>query len=128
MCSQFWKQHVLSPLSNGVFGEGGAGTFSDGKLTTRTSSEYHSYVHDVLIACGAKENIKSDPLCCAPVVVSVPGAWVTSSQPPLFVFFFIVEPRIPEHKDMTTSRYESRAHVGTDQLRKILQVNCIRCF
>ncbi|HEU5360874.1 MAG TPA: hypothetical protein VFU42_06920 [Candidatus Deferrimicrobiaceae bacterium] len=31
----FWKEGVLDPESNVQFGEGGAGTFSDGKLTTR---------------------------------------------------------------------------------------------
>ena len=31
----FWKTGTLAPESNVQFGEGGAGTFSDGKLTTR---------------------------------------------------------------------------------------------
>jgi uncharacterized FAD-dependent dehydrogenase len=31
----FWKEGALDPESNVPFGEGGAGTFSDGKLTTR---------------------------------------------------------------------------------------------
>lgn len=31
----FWKNGTLDPESNVAFGEGGAGTFSDGKLTTR---------------------------------------------------------------------------------------------
>lgn len=31
---RFWKEHVLQPESNVQFGEGGAGTFSDGKLNT----------------------------------------------------------------------------------------------
>ncbi len=31
---RFWKEGVLDPASNVQFGEGGAGTFSDGKLTT----------------------------------------------------------------------------------------------
>lgn len=30
----FWKENVLNPRSNVQFGEGGAGTFSDGKLNT----------------------------------------------------------------------------------------------
>ena len=32
--SAFWKDGVYKPNSNPLFGEGGAGTFSDGKLTT----------------------------------------------------------------------------------------------
>ena len=71
---KFWKEKKLTPNSNGVFGEGGAGAFSDGKLTTRTSSPYHRFVHDTLIDHGAKPSIL----------------------------------------------YESRAHVGTDKLRKII--------
>jgi len=31
---RFWRDGVLDPESNAQFGEGGAGTFSDGKLTT----------------------------------------------------------------------------------------------
>lgn len=31
---RFWKDGILDPASNVQFGEGGAGTFSDGKLTT----------------------------------------------------------------------------------------------
>ena len=31
----FWKKGIFKPESNVQFGEGGAGTFSDGKLTTR---------------------------------------------------------------------------------------------
>lgn len=33
--AQFWSRGTLDPESNVQFGEGGAGTFSDGKLTTR---------------------------------------------------------------------------------------------
>lgn len=32
--NKFWKDNVLNPNSNVQFGEGGAGTFSDGKLNT----------------------------------------------------------------------------------------------
>lgn len=34
----FWQQHILNEESNVQFGEGGAGTFSDGKLTTGIKS------------------------------------------------------------------------------------------
>jgi hypothetical protein len=33
--ARFWREGALDPESNVQFGEGGAGTFSDGKLTTR---------------------------------------------------------------------------------------------
>jgi len=53
----FWRGGPLDPQSNIQFGEGGAGTFSDGKLTTRIN---HSLVTDVLrtlVEFGAPEEI-----------------------------------------------------------------------
>ncbi len=41
---EFWKQGILRPESNVQFGEGGAGTFSDGKLTTRVT---HPRLHEI---------------------------------------------------------------------------------
>jgi hypothetical protein len=40
----FWKAGALDPDSNVQFGEGGAGTFSDGKLTTRIGDPLVSHV------------------------------------------------------------------------------------
>ncbi len=37
--SRFWEQGILDPDSNVQFGEGGAGTFSDGKLNTLVKDE-----------------------------------------------------------------------------------------
>src|SRR5699024_11786690 len=37
---KFWKDRVLNEESNVQFGEGGAGTFSDGKLTTGIKSPF----------------------------------------------------------------------------------------
>ncbi|MHB8254955.1 MAG: NAD(P)/FAD-dependent oxidoreductase [Acidiferrobacter sp.] len=42
-----WRQKVLNPESNVQFGEGGAGTFSDGKLHSQISDPHH-YGHKVL--------------------------------------------------------------------------------
>ena len=39
--------------SNIPFGEGGAGTFSDGKLNTGTRDPRHRYILDTFISCGA---------------------------------------------------------------------------
>ena len=36
-----WRQRVLNPESNVQFGEGGAGTFSDGKLHSQISDPHH---------------------------------------------------------------------------------------
>lgn len=40
----FWKSGAFDPESNVQFGEGGAGTFSDGKLTTRIGDPLVAYV------------------------------------------------------------------------------------
>ena len=46
--------------SNVVFGEGGAGTFSDGKLTTRKNDPAVSYVLNFLVKMGADKNILTE--------------------------------------------------------------------
>ncbi len=57
----FWGEGVLDPESNVQFGEGGAGTFSDGKLTTRIRDANSGYVLDKLVRFGAPRDI----LCLA---------------------------------------------------------------
>ena len=70
----FWKRGELNSESNVVFGEGGAGTFSDGKLTARGTSPFKQRVLEELVACGADSDIL----------------------------------------------YDTRAHVGTDRLRRVI--------
>lgn len=53
----FWKSGQFDPVSNVQFGEGGAGTFSDGKLTTRLNHPQRLSVLEALVACGAPEDI-----------------------------------------------------------------------
>ena len=48
----------LDPESNIQFGEGGAGAYSDGKLTTRINDPLCEYVLDALVKYGAPEQIK----------------------------------------------------------------------
>lgn len=48
------------PESNILFGEGGAGTFSDGKLTTRMRTPLNRMVHQLLVDAGAPEDILVD--------------------------------------------------------------------
>ncbi|MDU2209273.1 MAG: hypothetical protein E7E42_06775 [Veillonella sp.] len=53
----FWKTGSFKPESNVQFGEGGAGTFSDGKLTTRVT---HPRLHEIskyFVEFGAPEEI-----------------------------------------------------------------------
>ncbi|MEG0091448.1 MAG: hypothetical protein RSA20_06480, partial [Oscillospiraceae bacterium] len=54
----FEKSAKLNTRSNIQFGEGGAGTFSDGKLTTRIGDERCDFVTDTLIEFGAPQEIK----------------------------------------------------------------------
>lgn len=53
----FWKEGILNPQSNVQFGEGGAGTFSDGKLTSRSKNPLGKMVLDTFVAYGAPEEI-----------------------------------------------------------------------
>ena len=55
--NKFWKEHVLNEESNVQFGEGGAGTFSDGKLTTGIKSPFIRKVLLELYEAGAPEEI-----------------------------------------------------------------------
>lgn len=54
---KFWNGGKFDPESNVQFGEGGAGTFSDGKLTTRIKDPRSSFVTDEFIEAGAPEEI-----------------------------------------------------------------------
>lgn len=54
---RFWSTGILDGESNVQFGEGGAGTFSDGKLTTRVRDEHIGYVLSQLVRFGAPEEI-----------------------------------------------------------------------
>lgn len=58
---RFFKEGILDPNSNVQFGEGGAGTFSDAKLTTRIKDSFIEYILDIFIKFGAKEDIKYLP-------------------------------------------------------------------
>ncbi len=56
----FEKTGELNERSNYAFGEGGAGTFSDGKLTSRTKSilREKKFIFDSYVQAGAPEEIK----------------------------------------------------------------------
>ncbi|MCI5936480.1 MAG: FAD-dependent monooxygenase [Eubacterium sp.] len=59
---RFWQEGVLNSDSNVSFGEGGAGTFSDGKLNTgvKDRSGRKQFVLDTFVRFGARENILYD--------------------------------------------------------------------
>lgn len=58
----FWKTGKLNPESNVQFGEGGAGTFSDGKLNTLVKDKYgrNRKVLSLFVEAGAPEEILYD--------------------------------------------------------------------
>lgn len=55
----FWRKRTLNPESNVQFGEGGAGTFSDGKLYSQVKDPKHygRKVIEEFVAAGAPEEI-----------------------------------------------------------------------
>jgi len=70
----FHRTRTPDPETNLLFGEGGAGTYSDGKLYTRVTDPLEVVLLDLLVECGAPPEIL----------------------------------------------YDSRAHIGTDRLHRIL--------
>lgn len=59
---EFWEKGKLNPESNVQFGEGGAGTFSDGKLNTLVRDKYgrNRKVLSIFVEAGAPEEILFD--------------------------------------------------------------------
>jgi uncharacterized FAD-dependent dehydrogenase len=55
---QFWRNGTLDPESNVQFGEGGAGTFSDGKLTCRSKDPLVPWILERLADFGAPPEIR----------------------------------------------------------------------
>lgn len=72
LVNRYWQEGKLNISSNVQFGEGGAGTFSDGKLTTRINDprsalvlkEFHRFGADEDILYKAKPHIGTDVLRC----------------------------------------------------------------
>jgi uncharacterized FAD-dependent dehydrogenase len=57
----FWKQGAFDSESNVLYGEGGAGLFSDGKLTSRSKDRPRiRRFFETLVACGASPEILID--------------------------------------------------------------------
>ena len=56
----FWEKGILNPESHVHFGEGGAGTFSDGKLTSRVKNPYTGWVKRIMADMGAPADILTD--------------------------------------------------------------------
>lgn len=56
----FWKTGRLDPVSNVQFGAGGAGTFSDGKLTTRVNDPIMGHILQAFVDAGAPKEILTE--------------------------------------------------------------------
>ena len=57
---RFWRGGALDPQSNVQFGEGGAGTFSDGKLNTGVKNERIGWILEQFAEAGASADILYD--------------------------------------------------------------------
>ena len=57
---RFWATGELNERSNVQFGEGGAGTFSDGKLNTGTKDLRHGFILEEFVRFGASGDILVD--------------------------------------------------------------------
>lgn len=57
---RFWEEGILDPETNMSFGEGGAGTFSDGKLNTgvKDKTGKKKFILDTFVRHGAPEEIR----------------------------------------------------------------------
>ena len=55
---RFWKEGILDPESNVQFGEGGAGTFSDGKLTCRSKDPLVPWILERFATFGAPPEVR----------------------------------------------------------------------
>ena len=58
----FHRSRVVDPERNLLFGEGGAGTYSDGKIYTRVDDPLEVPLLEELVACGAPPEITYDSL------------------------------------------------------------------
>lgn len=56
--NRLWRDGTLDPEANAQFGEGGAGTFSDGKLTTRIGHPAIRYVLEAFVRFGADPKVR----------------------------------------------------------------------
>ena len=57
---RFWQTGIFDPASNVQFGMGGAGTFSDGKLTTRVNDPVMADILQAFVKAGAPKEILTE--------------------------------------------------------------------
>lgn len=72
----FWRSGIFDPENNALFGEGGAGLFSDGKLTARSKDRPRIRLFlETLVLCGAPREIliDSEPHLGSDVLLKIVG-------------------------------------------------------
>lgn len=75
---RFWQDGTLDIESNALYGEGGAGLFSDGKLTSRSKDRLRvRRLLETLVRCGAPADIliEADPHLGSDVLTRIVPAW-----------------------------------------------------
>jgi len=75
---RFWQDGTLDIESNALYGEGGAGLFSDGKLTSRSKDRSRARkLLETLVRCGAPADIliEADPHLGSDVLTRIVPAW-----------------------------------------------------
>ena len=88
---KFWETGVLDTKSNVQFGEGGAGTFSDGKLNTGVNNPRIGWILEQFVKAGAREDILFD----AKPHVGTDVLWcrISARESFLWVVKFVFSPR-----------------------------------
>ena len=81
---KYWKGGELNTESNVQFGEGGAGTFSDGKLTTRINDPLCRYVLEKFAEFGAPEEILIKAKNSLQIPITIPSKTIISSTSQTF--------------------------------------------
>ena len=117
---EFWKTGKLDVRSNVQFGEGGAGTFSDGKLNTGVNNPRIGWILNQFVKFGARENILYDakPHVGTDVLLSVVQnlrGWITSLGGEVR-FNFLVTDLVAENGKLTGLKLENGETVDCDHV------------
>lgn len=83
----FWQGGALDPVSNVQFGEGGAGTFSDGKINSGIKDKRCRSVLETFVAMGAPEEILCEAkphmariICATPCAICETKSFVWAAR------------------------------------------------
>ncbi len=118
---RFWKEGILDTGSNVQFGEGGAGTFSDGKLNTLVNDKNgrNELVLKIFVENGAPKNIlyESKPHIGTDILRDVVASMrkkITEKGGEYLFGHKLVD--IVQHQDHTEAVFENGKRLNTDAL------------